>query len=149
MSTRYKHGGYIGNIESAEHYIWRSMIRRCTNPSDKSYEYYGGRGITVCTEWLDYTAFILDMGKRPTKYHTLDRINNILGYSKSNCRWASRSEQQKNKRTTKLYSNGSFVGTPAECAAYIGISKSLASFRMRVWGTYEKGVVWQILQKNV
>jgi hypothetical protein len=76
---------------------WRRMIQRCTNPNDKDYHYYGGRGITVYKRWLRFENFLKDMGERPEGY-TIDRINNNKGYYKLNCRWATRSEQQKNKR---------------------------------------------------
>lgn len=86
------------------YFIWRAMICRCTNPKNKNFHQYGGRGITVCDEWLhDYARFLNDIGERPTDKHTLDRKENHLGYSKENCRWASMEEQQNNKRTNRLF----------------------------------------------
>ena len=148
MKARTVHGAYKGGRESPEHYIWRTMLARCTNPKAKNYSQYGGRGIAVCEQWLTFEGFIRDMGMRPTAAHSIDRIDNDGPYSPENCRWATRSEQQKNKRNTRRYTNGIFVGTPAECAEYLGISRAVASYRLRAWGSFEKETSWQILPKN-
>jgi len=77
---------------------WRCMIDRCTNPNAWNYKYYGGRGITVCDAWLDsYEQFTADVGERPEGL-TLDRIDVEKGYAPNNCKWATWSEQQANKR---------------------------------------------------
>lgn len=149
MESRYKHGGYFGGKERAEHYIWRSMIARCTNPNNKTFLYYGGRGVKVCKRWMKYENFIHDMGERPSDGHSLERINTNGDYKPSNCRWATRSEQQKNKTTTRLYTNGVFTGTLVECAALVGISKELAHWRMKNWKTFERNVSWQELPKGL
>lgn len=81
---------------------WRGMIRRCTNPNFKQWADYGGRGIAVCARWRrDFHAFAADMGERPA-HHVLDRIDNNLGYSPENCRWATRSLSQRNTRMTRI-----------------------------------------------
>lgn len=74
------------------------MRHRCYNPKTPYYDNYGGRGITVCPEWFNsFETFLDDMGKRPTSGHSLDRIDNNLGYSKDNCRWATSKVQNNNK----------------------------------------------------
>jgi hypothetical protein len=78
---------------------WYSMIRRCTSPIHMHYKYYGGRGIKVCDEWLDFDQFVKDMGIRPIDT-TIDRINNDGHYNKENCRWATAKQQASNKRTS-------------------------------------------------
>lgn len=91
----YKHG----MVYSPEWFIWRSMRNRCSNPKHPSYKNYGGRGITVCDRWEEsFINFYEDMGARPSKDHSLDRINNNLGYNKENCRWATDKEQRRNTR---------------------------------------------------
>jgi hypothetical protein len=141
--SRVIHGGYLGGKEKPEHYVWRTMLARCTRPTAASYAYYGGRGIKVCKRWHQYENFLADMGERPSADHSLERINTDGNYTPRNCMWATRSEQQKNKTSTKWYSNGSFTGTLVECAAFLGISKELAHWRWTAWGTFEKEIKWR------
>lgn len=124
------------------------MLARCHNPSNKAYRYYGERGVTVCKRWHSYAAFIADIGPRPSPQHSLERRNNNKGYSPGNCCWSTRSEQQKNKSTTRFYTDGTFTGTLVECAQYVGISKELAHWRWKHHNTFNKEQVWQELQKR-
>lgn len=78
--------------------IWCSMIARTTNPNDLSYDRYGGRGITVCPNWLKFENFYNDMSEGYADTLSIDRIDNFLGYSKDNCRWVTMSVQGHNKR---------------------------------------------------
>ena len=78
------------------------MIQRCTNERAANFKYYGGRGIRVCQQWRDsFEAFLADMGERP-EGKTLDRINNDGNYEPGNCRWATWSEQRRNRRAARL-----------------------------------------------
>jgi hypothetical protein len=86
-----------------EYRSWQGAKQRCLNPEDDHYPSYGGRGIQICEEWRDdFTAFFAHMGHRPTILHSLDRINVDGNYEPGNCRWATASEQQRNKRPSAL-----------------------------------------------
>lgn len=90
-----------GLKHSPEYNIWLHIKQRCTNPKSKSYSYYGGRGIKICEKWINsFQEFYNDMGPRPDSTHSIERINNNLGYNKLNCRWATKTEQARNTRAT-------------------------------------------------
>lgn len=84
------------------HHVWRTMLDRCINPNANQYADYGGRGIFVCDEWKVFTVFYEDMGAVPYKGATLDRVDNNKPYCKSNCKWSSRYEQARNKRSNRI-----------------------------------------------
>ncbi len=91
-----------GGSKDYEYHSYISMMSRCYNQKNVHYSYYGGRGIFVSKRWRDsYLNFKNDMGERPLGY-TIERIDNELGYNKANCKWATRAEQRRNTRATKL-----------------------------------------------
>ncbi len=88
---------------SPEYQAWGRMIDRCYNQNDKSYRYYGAKGITVDPIWkTSFDVFFHDIGKRPSSRHTLERIDNGYGYFPSNCRWATWKEQSRNKKNNRI-----------------------------------------------
>lgn len=118
-----KRGKAFGMRSSPEYQTWLNIRQRCYNPSDKKYQYYGGRGVTVCASWLQsFQAFFQDMGKRPTKRHSIDRIDNRKGYTPTNCRWATKAVQIKNRSTTykTLDKNGNPVKLGEDTGGTIG-----------------------------
>ncbi|KLW91787.1 hypothetical protein SP99_02007 [Enterobacter sp. BIDMC92] len=93
----FKHGQAQRGNKSPTYKSWQAMHNRCRYPSTDGYEYYGGRGISVCPEWSDFKSFLAYMGERP-EGKTLDRINPNGNYEPSNCRWATPKEQKANQR---------------------------------------------------
>ena len=89
-----KHSDY----GSPEYKSWCAMITRCTNENQDNYKNYGGRGISVCEEWGSYDAFLKDMGRKPSKRHSLERVDNDSNYCPENCIWADRFRQAQNQR---------------------------------------------------
>lgn len=89
-------------INSPTYYSWASMKNRCTNPKAKSFSKYGGRGISFVKRWEKFENFYFDMGERPSLLHSIERLNNNKCYSKSNCIWATRTQQARNRSITKL-----------------------------------------------
>ena len=90
-----------GLSSKMEYKIWSGIKKRCENNRASNWNYYGGAGITVCERWSkSFLNFYEDMGSAPSKEHSIDRINNELGYFKENCRWATKKEQAINRRST-------------------------------------------------
>ena len=90
-----------GHYGTPTYKVWIQLRRRCLDAKNHNYPQYGGRGITVCARWNDFANFLADMGERPVG-KTLDRIDNGLGYSPDNCRWATPKEQQSNRRNARV-----------------------------------------------
>ena len=98
------------------YHTYKAMMSRCYNEQDKAYEYYGGRGIRVCARWHTLSLFVQDieqeLGPRP-RGRTLDRINNAGNYEPGDVRWATFSEQARNRRMPrKRGPDGTFITTP-------------------------------------
>lgn len=101
---------------------WHRMLDRCYNNKSRDYPNYGGRGITVCIEWkYSFEAFYNSMGDDPpTEKHSIDRINNDGNYEPSNCRWATHTEQMKNRRKFKM--SAEIIKAREEMGWYRGVN---------------------------
>lgn len=125
-----KYGPYHG---VPEYKVWRRIHFRCSEANREHYHHYGERGITVCERWKSFDAFYADMGKRPNGA-TIERVNNDLGYSPENCRWATIKEQQNNKRSNIIVVFKGTSMTAAKSAELTGIRASIIRQRVhRGW----------------
>lgn len=113
-----------------EYGIWQAMKRRCDSPSVPTYNRYGGRGIKVCDKWLhDFWEFYKDMGQRPGDEYTLERRNNDGNYEPSNCFWATRTEQARNRSSNCLVDYNGKMITLAELSEITGIQSRTLQWR--------------------
>jgi hypothetical protein len=112
--------------------IWCGMRRRCCSPKSKDYPNYGGRGIRVCGRWSSFDAFLEDMGERPSKGHSVDRIDNNGDYAPENCRWATPKMQADNRDFgVKVTVNGVTYKSIAGACKALGLSNN--TIRHRMW----------------
>lgn len=127
-----KHGETAGGGWSPEYMVWAGMVGRCHTPTSSSWGRYGGRGITVCSRWREsFTNFLADMGRKPSPEHSLDRYpDNDGNYEPGNCRWATRKEQCRNRRTTRLLTHNGKTQCIAAWAEETGIQD--ATIRRRI-----------------
>lgn len=101
---------------------WVDMRKRCSNPRSTNYKNYGGRGITVCDRWDDFTAFLEDMGECPSPNHQIERIDNDGNYDSGNCCWATRIQQSRNRRNNTMITFRGETLCLAEWAERIGMN---------------------------
>lgn len=123
-----------GQSRTPEYKAWGHMKERCGNPSTKHFESYGGRGIKVCEEWMDFNKFIEDMGGRPSKIHSIERIDNNKGYSKENCKWATKTEQMNNRRNCRRVVFNSEELTISQLSKKTGIARNTLNRRIVLKG---------------
>lgn len=122
-----------------EYAVWANMLQRCTNPKNRSYKRYGGRGIKVCDRWLKFENFYADIPRRPSPIHSLDRYPDNNGdYEPGNVRWATDSEQAHNKTNNV---NLTYLGEThclTEWARILGIPLPTLHNRLRVGWSVEE-----------
>lgn len=126
------HGEGSRKQKSPEYKAWKGMKTRCHDPRDKSFERYGAKGVTVCGRWRNsFAHFLADMGRKPSPCHSIDRIENSLGYQPGNCRWATDVEQANNHANNrKITFNGKTMNL-GQWAKAIGIKPNTLGARIR------------------
>lgn len=133
------HGHAAAEIQTPEYRAWADMINRCTNPNLRNYPNYGGRGIQVCDAWRhSFEAFFAAVGPRPSAQHSLDRIDNEGHYEPGNVRWATKTEQCRNRRACVFLEYGGKRLTLTEWALELGISREATNARRRNGWTTEQ-----------
>lgn len=144
-----KHGmARSGKKRSRLYSVWSSMLARCNNPNDRNYANYGGRGIRVCKRWGVFENFLEDMGE-PAKGLTLDRKDNGKGYTPSNCRWASASDQSRNTRANVWVKIAGRKLLLTDALALLGKTRQGLHYQMRTHNlTHQQGLDKWLRQKN-
>lgn len=127
-----------GMSKQSEFWIWQGIIQRCENPNQTGYSRYGARGITVDARWKKFENFIEDMGRRPSPEHSVDRKDGTKGYSKENCRWATREEQFLNRSITVLVPFDGDMLTVNKLSQRTGINRNTLRARIRAGWTPEQ-----------
>lgn len=124
--------GHAGDSEHTRAYSsWLNMRARCTNPNQKDYQRYGGRGITVCERWSVFQNFLNDMGEPPDGY-TIERKDRNGNYEPSNCHWVDRRVQANNRSSNRLLTHDGITLTAVQWAEQLGVSPALIYNRLRL-----------------
>jgi hypothetical protein len=124
-----------GQSHTTEYRIWSGILTRCYNQRSRPYRNYGGRGITVCDSWrASFGSFLADVGERPSRAHSIDRINNDGPYSPENCRWATKVEQCNNTRYNRRLTFRGETKTLTEWCRLLGLGASMVVARMDRYG---------------
>lgn len=143
---KYKNGEH----KSSTYRSWDMMKQRCLNPKDPAYHNYGGRGIKVCERWLQFKTFLEDMGERPSLEHSIDRYPDTNGpYAPGNCRWATRAEQNRNKRDNVLLTFNGETRCAADWADSVGINRSTFLHRLSRGYSIEEALTIRVGTRRV
>lgn len=126
------------------YYAWLALRARCSNKKHASYPDYGGRGITVCERWRKFENFYIDMGPRPSRLHSIDRIDNDGPYAPTNCRWATHVEQNDNRRSTVFFELNGVRLSAREWAVRLGIRRRSLIMRRDMGWSDEKALTTPI-----
>jgi len=139
-----------GLTRTREYYIWVTMKARCFNPKATMYYAYGAVGITVCKRWADsFLHFLQDMGKSPTMGHSLDRYPNQRGnYEPGNVRWATRSEQSRNRYTNVILEMDGVSAPLVEWSELFSIKRETIRQRINKGMTLKEALFTPVRQRN-
>ena len=128
---RRTHGCSLGTTKTPEYQAWLGLKTRCNDESSVHFRHYGGRGIKVCERWCtSFANFLADMGLRPSPTHSIDRIDNNGNYEPGNCRWATKKQQLRNKRTSRRIDFNGELLCVAEWADRLGLTQECIRGRL-------------------
>lgn len=117
-NSQYRHG----LCRTPEYAIWTGIIQRCSNPNRDNYSRYGANGVSICAEWREsFEAFYRHVGPRPSAIHSIDRIDSTRGYEPGNVRWATKAEQNSNRRSNRRITAFGKTQTASEWSRELGI----------------------------
>lgn len=136
---RRQHGNPYLGPKTHTYKIWSGLIKRCYDAKAENFHLYGGRGITVCERWHSFEAFLTDMGERPSKELTIERLDNERGYEPGNCAWRTKKDQANNRRSSRIIEWNGERRTLQQWAEATGISSSAISSRI-------DGLGWTVQQ---
>lgn len=122
------------------------MRGRCTNPNNDRWDDYGGRGITIEPRWNEFENFYADMGEPPSEKHSLERIRNDEGYSKDNCKWATHTEQNRNKRVSRMITIGGITKCLSEWATQSPVAYKTIFARLKSGWDSERALTTPLLR---
>lgn len=138
-----------GYSYTPEYRAWQTMRLRCQNPANQAYANYGGRGIIVCERWRESVSnFIADMGPKPTPKHEIDRINNDGNYEPGNCRWVTRTENDRNRRSNRWLTFRGETLTLTEWAQRFGIRNDTLTHRIEIGWDVERALTTPVRPKS-
>ncbi len=130
---------------TAEYTAWASMRDRCHNRNNKRYADWGGRGITICKRWSDFTNFLEDMKPKPSPRHMLERRDNDKNYCPENCYWATSKEQNNNRRNSVRLTHDGKTQTVLQWATDLGVRPGLIKIRLFRGWTVERALTTPVV----
>lgn len=139
-AKKIKHGCSKSKEITAEYRTWSNILSRCYNKKASAYERYGGVGISVCKRWRDsFENFLLDMGERPSKFHSIDRYPDKNGnYCPENCRWATLKEQAQNKNNNVWYEKDGIKMIQSDWSKKLNVTDNAIKFHMKSGKTFSE-----------
>lgn len=133
-----RHGHSVNGVRSLTHSSWHNMRSRCNNPNSTGYYNYGAKGIKVCDRWDTFENFLIDMGERPGKEYSIERIDLRKDYCPENCKWATRIEQNRNRSMCVYLTLDGKSQTIKEWSLETGVSHKTIARRLKLgWSHYD------------